>query len=381
MDSRWGPQAYGSYYMPSTSSEDLLNLFPFDDTIFPLNDPASTLNNVPHPQASLQSPLTQGTQSTSDFSMVRQPSATTAGTASPASLSPALFESLSPEAVASADQSPLGEWLLNPATGEVVSSTADMMTERDGSKRARTNVDDDIAACWKSPLCPNKMEDGGRPDSCKGECANYLFAHPSELPDDKKVLSEMLARSEPRVTVDPPTRQLKRTETDFKPDSSGRTLSGPPPTEVLSIKAVEKVAQTPTPATTSLKSTSTSPPPATSKSKGRVPHNQVEKKYRENVNAQLEALRRVVPVSKQQLVGFDGLDIEDLASSARQPSKAVVLSSATAYIKQLEKDNAQLREEMAALKAQNSTLQSLVKCDDCSLMNYVRRWKIQAPMA
>ena len=113
-----------------------------------------------------------------------------------------------------------------------------------------------------------------------------------------------------------------------------------------------------------------------------MPHRQVEKKYRLNVNAQLEALRRVVPVSKQQLVGFDGLDMEDLAAAsglggARQPSKAVVLSSATAYIKQLEKDNARLQEEIRALKRQNNTLQSLVKCDDCSLMNYVKRWKIQ----
>lgn len=73
-------------------------------------------------------------------------------------------------------------------------------------------------------------------------------------------------------------------------------------------------------------------------------------------------------------------DVKDLAMNSRQPSKAVVLSSATAYIKQLEKENKRLQEELTAMKAQNKTLQSLVKCDDCSLMNYARQWKIRAPV-
>jgi hypothetical protein len=79
------------------------------------------------------------------------------------------------------------------------------------------------------------------------------------------------------------------------------------------------------------------------------------------------------------------LDIEDLAasssgnssSSSRQPSKAVVLASATAHIRQLERDNARMAAELEALRGQNRTLQQLVKCEDCSLVKYVRRWKIQ----
>jgi hypothetical protein len=117
-----------------------------------------------------------------------------------------------------------------------------------------------------------------------------------------------------------------------------------------------------------------------------VPHNQVEKRYRLNVNAQLDALRRVVPVSRQRLAGFDGglPDVEDISgggAAARAPSKAVVLASATAYIRQLEADNARLAEEVRELRGQNGTLQSLVKCDGCSLMDYVKRWKIQGGAA
>jgi len=122
------------------------------------------------------------------------------------------------------------------------------------------------------------------------------------------------------------------------------------------------------------------------------------------VNSQLEALRRAIPL-KQHLSSFTlssssaypdtlALDIEDIAnasSAPRQISKAVVLSSATAYIKMLERENTKLKadmeklkEGMDELKGQNRTLQGLPglvnsNCDDCGLLNYVRRLKIQGP--
>jgi len=303
---------------------------------------------------------------------------------SPQSITSALeFDSTTPPLITSQENSPLDDWLLNPTTGEVTYSGE---SERDMSKRSRGDVDDEISACWKSPLCPNKKEGGGRPDSCRGECADYLFAHPSELPEDKKILSEIMAKSEPKVVLETSNQQRsKRSEMESTPEPSGRTTQNKSASNTESRAPSRK--NTERSSSSSTKRASASPPPKTTydsdmsstqqKSKGRVPHNQVEKKYRENVNAQLEALRRVVPVSKQQLVGFDGLDIEDLPMSTRQPSKAVVLSSATAYIRQLEKDNKKLLEELAALKTQNKTLQSLVKCDDCSLMNYARNWKIR----
>jgi hypothetical protein len=54
----------------------------------------------------------------------------------------------------------------------------------------------------------------------------------------------------------------------------------------------------------------------------------------------------------------------------------VILASATAYIKQQEKDKKQLADENQLLRARIKALQALVKCDDCSLMQYVMDLKI-----
>jgi hypothetical protein len=111
------------------------------------------------------------------------------------------------------------------------------------------------------------------------------------------------------------------------------------------------------------------------KSRRRLPHNQVERKYRESLNTQLEALRRVVPALQQNQRGCDGADIEDLPTPSK-PSKAVILASATAHIKQIEKENKAMKEENELLRTRVKALQALVKCDDCSLMQYVMDLKL-----
>jgi hypothetical protein len=112
------------------------------------------------------------------------------------------------------------------------------------------------------------------------------------------------------------------------------------------------------------------------KSRRRLPHNQVERKYRESLNTQLESLRRVVPSLQQGQRGFDGADIEDLPTPSK-PSKAVILASATAYIKQMEKEKKAAADENQLLKTRIKALQALVKCDDCSLMQYVMDLKLK----
>ncbi|KAH6618998.1 hypothetical protein C7974DRAFT_40353 [Boeremia exigua] len=74
---------------------------------------------------------------------------------------------------------------------------------------------------------------------------------------------------------------------------------------------------------------------------GRLPHNQVERKYREGLNAELERLRRAVPSLPQS--GEAG------AMGQPKPSKAMVLASAIEYIRRLEA-------ERDALKADNARL-------------------------
>ncbi len=48
-------------------------------------------------------------------------------------------------------------------------------------------------------------------------------------------------------------------------------------------------------------------------------------------------------------------------SVSTKPSKALVLASATAYIKQMEKEKSQLVDENTALRSKVKALQSLVK--------------------
>jgi hypothetical protein len=382
MDSIWSDQENEAFLLPSSLSDvnefDMETFNPFDDATFsiPEGSVPTILNSLEYNAQLISAGFKQDSIAASNKM---------SPCTSPQSLQTALDLEFPDEAISSSSPpqtTPVDDWLFNPVTGEV----SIRPTSREASKRSKNNSEgDSIAACWTSPLCPNTMEDGGRPISCKGECADFLFAHPSELPEDKKFLSDIMAKSEPKVTLETPRRHLKRHEIE----SGAEDLAGPPvvlPTDSSSAsKPLTKISPSSSgvfrPGKDKFKSNSSSetvqPASQATKSKGRVPHNQVERKYRENVNAQLEALRRIVPVSQQQLSGFDGFEIEDLGSSSRQPSKAVVISSATAYIKQLERENERVLEEIASLKAQNKTLQSLVKCDDCSLMNYMKRWKIQ----
>ncbi|ORY00391.1 hypothetical protein BCR34DRAFT_592595 [Clohesyomyces aquaticus] len=74
----------------------------------------------------------------------------------------------------------------------------------------------------------------------------------------------------------------------------------------------------------------------------RLPHNQVERKYREGLNSELERLRRAVPTLPQR-------DSSDLTGPPK-PSKATVLASAIDYIKKIERERDMLLEENERLR-------------------------------
>ncbi|OCK77138.1 hypothetical protein K432DRAFT_359152 [Lepidopterella palustris CBS 459.81] len=74
----------------------------------------------------------------------------------------------------------------------------------------------------------------------------------------------------------------------------------------------------------------------------RLPHNQVERKYREGLNSELERLRRAVPTLPQR-------DSGDLTGPPK-PSKATVLASAIDYIKFMETERERLAEENERLR-------------------------------
>jgi hypothetical protein len=87
-----------------------------------------------------------------------------------------------------------------------------------------------------------------------------------------------------------------------------------------------------------------SPTSASSKSQraSRLPHNQVERKYREGLNSELERLRRAVPTLPHSEDGG--------VMGQPKPSKAMVLSSAIDYIRSIEKERDALRVENERLK-------------------------------
>jgi hypothetical protein len=74
----------------------------------------------------------------------------------------------------------------------------------------------------------------------------------------------------------------------------------------------------------------------------RLPHNQVERKYREGLNSELERLRRSVPILRQS--------DEAGAIGQPKPSKAMILSSAIEYIQSIEKERDALIEENDRLR-------------------------------
>lgn len=74
----------------------------------------------------------------------------------------------------------------------------------------------------------------------------------------------------------------------------------------------------------------------------RVPHNQVERKYREGLNSEIEKLRRAVPTLLQSNdVGVIGQP---------KPSKATVIAAAVEYIKSTERERDALRKEVERTK-------------------------------
>jgi hypothetical protein len=260
-------------------------------------------------------------------------------------------------------------------------------TEVDLNPTAKRNKGkpDILSACWTSPLCPNHDQDGPppNPSNCGAGCAPFLFSSSNGLSTstiDKNIMTGYASPEEleefPEGVVEIQSRPKKRTEADTSAtEPNGRKYSLP-----RKARALNKVAA---PATIKeSESTPNSPElpqdadDGKPKPRRRQPHNQVERKYRESLNTQLTTLSKVVPSLQQN--GCDGADIEDLPTPSK-PSKAVILASATAYIKQLEKERKALADENAILHARIKGLSALIKCEDCSLMQYFVDLKINPP--
>ncbi|KAF2006580.1 hypothetical protein P154DRAFT_219723 [Amniculicola lignicola CBS 123094] len=267
-----------------------------------------------------------------------------------------------------------------PNTSIQQSLEGDLETNVTSIPKRSKGKSDIISACWTSPLCPNHDQDGPppNPSTCGSGCAPFLFAD-SGLPTP---ITNVLLPEAQEVTaedgiVEIQPRPKKRSESQSSSvEPAGRVIPRRTSTGMSSIPQLKRE-----PSQESRDHDHEPTPPEdeeTKPTKGRrrLPHNQVERKYRESLNTQLESLRKVVPALQQNPRVCDGADIEDLPAPSK-PSKAIILASATAYIKQMEKDKKRVEEENLAMKARIKQLQALVKCEDCNLMQYVMDLRIQ----
>ncbi|EKG18179.1 hypothetical protein MPH_04568 [Macrophomina phaseolina MS6] len=292
-------------------------------------------------------------------------------------------------------QGPRGAAKNSVSTLETVNELAetDLTTKRNrNSAKADT-----LSACWTSPLCPNHSKEGTppNPSTCGGACAPFLFANTEDTNFSGTIDSSLLtqdpipSKESPEGVVEIQSRpRLKRSESESSREPSGRLFSkSTSGTAEPQQQQSQQQSQQPSGLKNESSPDSHSPEETGGNAQGadagdgkgktrrRLPHNQVERKYRESLNTQLDSLRRVVPALQQSSRGCEGGDIEDLPTPSK-PSKAVVLASATAYIKQMEKDKKQLADENQLLRTRIKALQALVKCEDCSLMQYVMDLKL-----
>lgn len=167
---------------------------------------------------------------------------------------------------------------------------------------------------------------------------------PSLCGDAPEKASSPTSPTSPTSTLSP--RNLKR-ESPSSPDSASEESTPKRPQRKRGRPRLDRTETI----------SSTSSPSSKSQKTGRLPHNQVERKYREGLNAELERLRRAVPTLPQS--------DEAGAMGQPKPSKAMVLASAIDYIRNLEA-------ERDGLKLDNDRLRQAATSGQT-----IRTWKVE----
>ncbi|KAF2860729.1 hypothetical protein K470DRAFT_203755, partial [Piedraia hortae CBS 480.64] len=102
----------------------------------------------------------------------------------------------------------------------------------------------------------------------------------------------------------------------------------------------------------------------------RLPHSVIERRYRDNLNRQLEMLRTKLPTLKDGSTPGPS-EIEDSAVPPKFPTKAVIIGAAIRYIEQLEAERDRQNSRVRSLHDQVEGLQKLVRCEDCAILKYL----------
>lgn len=213
--------------------------------------------------------------------------------------------------------------------------------------------------CWNSPLCPRNMPQNGSARSAgqticnPGASLNNNVAVNQSTNDTSNSSRNETPTTDISIPADSPPfdarPSLKRARTDLSYET-------PLPDEAPSVKAAPK--------------------------EKRLPHHVIERRYRENLNTQIEQLRAAVPSTTSSCLTLDMEDIGPSYASAnaarntaaasnngiRPLSKAGVIAHAAEYMRQLSAQNDEVEKRNAELRMTVEALRRLVNCEGCGVV-------------
>ena len=214
--------------------------------------------------------------------------------------------------------------------------------------------------CWNSPLCPRNMPQNGSARSAGQTVCNPGTSLSNNTSPNHTTTDAAVTATSPNDTPNtdisipadsPPfdaRPSLKRARTDTAYDT---------PDDAPAVKAAPK--------------------------EKRLPHHVIERRYRENLNTQIEQLRAAVPSTTSPCMSLDMEDIgptyastsasQNTAAAAnnsgiRPLSKAGVIAHAAEYMRQLSTQNDEVEKRNAELRMTVEALRRLVNCEGCGVV-------------
>jgi len=215
--------------------------------------------------------------------------------------------------------------------------------------------------CWNSPLCPRNLPQNG---SGRSEGSGQTICNPGTSLNNNNSSNQTTNHSTASCNNSPATEisipaspsfdsrpAPKRARTDVNYDAGTTALE-----DLTGSKAAPK--------------------------EKRLPHHVIERRYRENLNTQIEQLRSAVPSTSSCLT----LDMEDIGPSyasataaqsaaaansnngIRPLSKAGVIAHAAEYMRQLSVQNDEVEKRNAELRMTVEALRRLVNCEGCGVV-------------
>ncbi|KAK5332853.1 bHLH/Zip transcription factor, partial [Exophiala xenobiotica] len=109
--------------------------------------------------------------------------------------------------------------------------------------------------------------------------------------------------------------------------------------------------------------------------KAKHTHSVIERRYRDNLNGKITHLYSTLQAVEAytRLIGFEG-QFSDRGGSVR---KCDIMSKAIHYVHQSEVELHHMTEEIQHLQERVRGLEKLVKCEDCTLLQNVRRLQLE----